>query len=77
MIVHLVRTSICKCGYPLMASYVKVGDAYQIDEKSTRQAQLRCGGCKGVLDVNVVFAAGKGDHRGAGWLPMDVFEASA
>lgn len=75
--VTLKQLSICKCGYPLFKTYVKLGTVYEVDLDQKKMMELMCGGC-GATTVDIPCVWSSNPHGGRpGFLPMAMFEAQA
>lgn len=69
---ELKRTSICKCGYPLVEDYVDIGTQYYVVPSSQGPGFLICGGCGLKQSITMILVRRRGVN-GAGYVPLEMF----
>jgi hypothetical protein len=69
------KSSVCECGFPVLATDVPIGQIYLADTRNKGRATLVCGGC-GAHKLVECIAVIREDRAGddPGFLPTAIFE---
>jgi hypothetical protein len=73
MKVRFTRYSVCICGFPILSDAIPLGTEYEVDQNSTADCTVKCGGCGKENRLTAIWVFSRAGER-PGYLPRDIFE---
>jgi hypothetical protein len=60
-----VKRSVCECGFPALHEDVEMGKLYLVDPATVRPGRMFCGGCRKIIDCDLIEVWDQGAGRQA------------